>query len=65
MIDFNRTEDKQAMVGTTVFYIILVLLLFILSKSCTTAEAKDEEAGGVAISLGEPYQGGPDNSSAQ
>jgi outer membrane biosynthesis protein TonB len=65
MINFNRTEDKQAMVGTTVFYILLILLLFILSKSCTNAEAKDEEAGGVAISLGEPDQGGPDNSSAQ
>ena len=65
MIDFNRTEDKQAMVGTTVFYILLILLLFMLSKSCTNAEAKDEEAGGVAISLGQPDQGGPDNSSAQ
>jgi hypothetical protein len=65
MIDFNRTEEKQAAIGTTVFYVLLILLLFILSKSCTTAEAIDVDAGGVAISLGQPDQGGPDNSSAQ
>jgi hypothetical protein len=65
MVDFNRTEDKQAMTGTAIFYTLLIILLFFLGKSCTDVQAKDVDAGGVAISLGEPDQGGPDNSTAE
>lgn len=66
MIDIHREEDKKAIIGTVTFFSLLLLLLILLSLfAWKTTQADIEPSGGVTVSLGQPNQGGPDNSAAQ
>lgn len=66
MVDINREEDKKAVIGTVTFFSLLLLLLILLSLFVwTNSQAELEPSGGVAVSFGEPDQGGPDNSAAE
>lgn len=66
MIDIHREEDKKALIGTVTFFSLLLLLLVLLSIfAWNTSQADIEPSGGVTVSLGQPDQGGPDNSAAQ
>jgi len=66
MVDLSREEDKKAAIGTTAFFALLLLFLIVISiNGCMDAQAEIEPSGGVAVSFGEPDQGGPDNSAAE
>ena len=67
MVNFNRSEDKKALLGTLTVYLLLFLMLILMSmfNACSEVEAEEFNAGGVAISLGNPEDGGPDNTSAE
>jgi hypothetical protein len=67
MINLSRSEDKKALVGTITVYIMLFLLLLVMSmfNACSEVEAEEMSSGGVAVSLGNPNDGGPDNSAAE
>ena len=67
MINLDRVEDKQATVGTVTFFALLLLFLIImgLMHGCTDLMAEEDAGGGVAVSIGNPDDGGPDNSSAE
>lgn len=66
MIDLNREEDKQATVGTVTFFALLLLFLIIMGLTrCTDTLAEESDGGGVAVSIGNPDDGGLDNSSAE
>jgi len=67
MINLSRSEDKKALAGTITVYLLLFLLLFLMSmfNACSDVEAEEISSGGVAVSMGNPDDGGPDNSSAE
>ena len=66
MVDLHREEDKKALIGTVTFYALLFLLFILLALfSCGKDEAGLEPSGGVAVSIGNPDDGGPDNSAAE
>ena len=65
MIDLNREEDKKALIGTVSFYLLLFFYLFMLILLSCGEESGLEPSGGVAVSIGNPDNGGPDNSAAQ
>ncbi len=66
MVDLHREEDKKALIGTVTFYALLFLLFILLALfSCGKDEAGLEPSGGVAVSIGNPDNGGPDNSAAE
>ncbi len=60
----KRDEDRKALGGTIIVAVLLFLLLFLMLVG--NSQTPDEMApGGVTISLGEPDQGGEDNSTAK
>jgi len=67
MINLSRLEDKKALIGTITVYLLLFLLLFLMSmfNACTEVSADEINSGGVAVSIGNPDDGGPDNSAAE
>ena len=67
MINLSRSEDKKALAGTITVYLLLFLLLFLMSmfNACSDLEAEEISSGGVAVSIGNPDDGGPDNSAAK
>lgn len=67
MINLSRSEDKKALVGTITVYLLLILLLILMSmfNACSDVAAEEINSGGVAVSIGNPDDGGPDNSSAE
>lgn len=67
MINLSRSEDKKALVGTITVYLLLFLLLILMSmfNACSEVDAEEVNSGGVAVSLGNPDDGGPDNSAAE
>lgn len=67
MVDLNREEDKQALVGTIMLYAFLFITFIILAmlNACGDAKADFDPGGGVTVSMGEPDNGGPDNSAAE
>ena len=66
MVDINREEDRKALVGTATALILLLILLMILGLNACSDEEQDlEPSGGVSVSLGNPDDGGPDNSAAE
>lgn len=67
MIDISREEDKKALVGTITFIALLIMLLIVmgLMNGCSEVQAEDLESGGVAVSLGNPDDGGSDNSASR
>ena len=67
MINLSRSEDKKALAGTITVYLLLFLLLILMSmfNACSEADAEEINSGGVAVSIGNPDDGGPDNSAAE
>ena len=67
MVDLSRIEERKAIVGTATFIGLLLLILIImgLMNGCSEANAESDDAGSVAVSIGYPDDGGPDNSSAK
>ena len=67
MLNLSRSEDKKALAGTITVYLLLFLLLFLMSmfNACSDLEAEEISSGGVAVSIGNPDDGGPDNSAAK
>ena len=66
-MNLSRSEDKKALVGTITVYLLLILLLILMSmfNACSDVAAEEINSGGVAVSIGNPDDGGPDNSSAE
>jgi hypothetical protein len=66
MVDLHREEDKKALIGTVTFYALILLLIILLAMfSCGKTEDELEPSGGIAVSYGNPDNGGPDNSAAE
>ena len=67
MLNLSRSEDKKALAGTITVYLLLFLLLFLMSmfNACSDLEAEEISSGVVAVSLGNPDDGGPDNFAAK
>ena len=66
MVNISREEDKKAVIGTVTFFSLLLLLFILLSLFVwKNADAELEPSGGTVVSIGNPDQGGPDNSAAE
>lgn len=67
MVDISREEDRKALFGTVTAVALLLIFLIVLGlmNGCSDIQAEELDAGGVAVSLGNPDDGGPDNSAAQ
>ena len=64
MIDNSKKHQRVSAVSTA--GILVVIFLILLFVKCTVRiPIEDASAGGVAVSLGEPDLGGPDNSAAE
>ncbi|MBR9859464.1 hypothetical protein GYB22_01665 [bacterium] len=59
-MDLTRTADQAGLFGTVAFHALLFFLLLLFGKACNI-EPSDPLDGAVAIQLGSPNQGGPDN----
>ncbi len=62
---FEREEEKIALGGTAGSVLLLILFLILMIKFCPVEKIDELDAGGVMVSLGEPDQGGEDESTAQ
>lgn len=67
MVDISREEDRKALFGTVTFVTLLLMILILmgLMNGCSEVQAEEQDGGGVAVSLGRPDDGGPDNSAAE
>lgn len=66
MVDIKRDEDKRALVGTvTVYALVLFFILLMSLLGCGDEKEEAVPGGGIAVSYGDPDQGGPDDSAAE
>lgn len=64
-MDIRRTADQAGIFGTIVFHALLVFLIMLLMVKCNNETPPDPLDGAVAVSIGEPENGGPDESTAE
>ncbi|MFY0643043.1 MAG: hypothetical protein JXR19_01095 [Bacteroidia bacterium] len=64
-MNLKRTADQAGFFGTIVFHALLVFFIMLLMVKCNTEEPPDPLDGAVAVSIGEPDYGGPDQSTSE